>query len=894
MVNRDSHCQAGVSRRPGVRSRFSVASASSSRPDSGPLPSAVVGRDNELGEVAAVVAAGGPGVAILAPAGVGKSRLAREAVRRASEAGALTVWIQATRSAAAVALGACAALVPEDARADDPLDVMRRTASALQERAAGRRVLLAVDDAQLLDAVSAALVLHLVVTGTVTVVATVRTGEPCPDAIVSLWKDAGAARMHLRELDAAGTGALVEAMVGGAVEEDARRWIFETSRGNALYVRELVGAALDRGTLLEVAGLWRMADRPPVSSTLAELVASRLVGLGDDERRVLELLAIGEPLRADELAGEVGDRALLAAEDDGLVTVGEADDVRMAHPLYGEVIAADLPRLHGRELRRRLIAIVERRDARAPGDVMRIARWRLDSGDELSADLLLESAEAALAAGDPELAERVAQRAVDSGAGARAAFLLGRAHIRRSRFDEAETVLASVEDDLPDEELGIAYLQRRVGLLYWNLHRGDDAVALLDRAATWWPGERWRQRMAALQIYPLLVRGGLGGSADEMGELLADPQLDPAARRQLEPMHVGLLFYSGRAREAQAIAQAAEPVPPLSGLDEQAMFSLASASSIDGGFAWEAVRARREAAFAIAVRAQDHAAAGLAASWLGHAHLLAGRLDDARRWLAESEWHFERQDTLGQLVITRALLVQALADRDDASAAAAMLTRAHQALGATDPLPVQRPYLDLAHARLALAEHDAPRAQQLLVASAQAHATMPLQAAWLWHEALRAGASPNAVLAPLEAAAEHCDAPMVDAFLAHVQARDGAALTAAADAFEQIGALVFARETALQAAGAYAGEGRQDSARRAAGRARDLFELGQGGTLPAVEGLDESAVTLTAREAQLVAMAREGLTNPEIADRLVLSVRTVESHLYRAMGKLGVSDRRDL
>ena len=59
-------------------------------------------------------------------------------------------------------------------------------------------------------------------------------------------------------------------------------------------------------------------------------------------------------------------------------------------------------------------------------------------------------------------------------------------------------------------------------------------------------------------------------------------------------------------------------------------------------------------------------------------------------------------------------------------------------------------------------------------------------------------------------------------------------------------------------------------------------------------GLDPDALSLTARERQLVELAAQGLSNPEIADRLVLSVRTVESHLYRAMQKLGIKDRREL
>ena len=68
----------------------------------------------------------------------------------------------------------------------------------------------------------------------------------------------------------------------------------------------------------------------------------------------------------------------------------------------------------------------------------------------------------------------------------------------------------------------------------------------------------------------------------------------------------------------------------------------------------------------------------------------------------------------------------------------------------------------------------------------------------------------------------------------------------------------------------------------------------QDAELPAIDGLDATAVDLTRREAQLVDLARQGLSNGEIADRLVLSVRTVETHLYRGMQKLGIKDRRDL
>ena len=50
---------------------------------------------------------------------------------------------------------------------------------------------------------------------------------------------------------------------------------------------------------------------------------------------------------------------------------------------------------------------------------------------------------------------------------------------------------------------------------------------------------------------------------------------------------------------------------------------------------------------------------------------------------------------------------------------------------------------------------------------------------------------------------------------------------------------------------------------------------------------------LTARQLEVLALGAEGLTNAEVADRLVLSQRTAEHHVAAVLMKLGVSTRRD-
>ena len=77
-------------------------------------------------------------------------------------------------------------------------------------------------------------------------------------------------------------------------------------------------------------------------------------------------------------------------------------------------------------------------------------------------------------------------------------------------------------------------------------------------------------------------------------------------------------------------------------------------------------------------------------------------------------------------------------------------------------------------------------------------------------------------------------------------------------------------------------------------RFEDAVGLALGRRTPAAGGTHVDEVRLTRRENEIAALVAEGLTNREIAERLVMARRTAEGHVAHILGKLGYTSRTQL
>jgi DNA-binding NarL/FixJ family response regulator len=238
-------------------------------------------------------------------------------------------------------------------------------------------------------------------------------------------------------------------------------------------------------------------------------------------------------------------------------------------------------------------------------------------------------------------------------------------------------------------------------------------------------------------------------------------------------------------------------------------------------------------------------------------------------------------------------LTVALAMSGDAAEARAVLADAET--GRHPAFVMLDPELVLARAWVAAAEGAVSEA----LATARQAATMATELGHLAQEVLMLQAAvcfgDRTVAERLAELATTVDGPRVPAAAAHaaaLAAGNGDALMAASQAYERMGDLVAAADAAAQAATAHSTQARRGSAASAAARAHRIAQACAAST-PALTAAAQP-LPLTEREREIVTLAADGLSNREIADRLVVSARTVEGHLYWASTKLGVTSRGQL
>jgi DNA-binding CsgD family transcriptional regulator len=147
-------------------------------------------------------------------------------------------------------------------------------------------------------------------------------------------------------------------------------------------------------------------------------------------------------------------------------------------------------------------------------------------------------------------------------------------------------------------------------------------------------------------------------------------------------------------------------------------------------------------------------------------------------------------------------------------------------------------------------------------------------------------------LSELEAVVEGPRVGLAARFATALRDGDAAELASVSEDFECMGDLVAAVDAASHAAIEYRRNDLRGSGLSCATRAEGLAHR-CGASTPALRQVIEP-LPLTGREREIVTMIGAGLSNREIAERLTLSVRTVEGHIYRAMTKTGCGGRDDL
>jgi DNA-binding CsgD family transcriptional regulator len=729
----------------------------------------------------------------------------------------------------------------------------------------------------------------------------------------------------LPELEVAGlrksdAGALLDLALTGPIDARVRDQIVAETQGNPLALLEL-----PRGlTPSELAGGFGLPGAASLPDRIEESFRRQLDALPAETGRLL-LLAAAEPYgdlsliwRAAERLG-IPIQAAAPAIEAGLVKFGTR--VRFRHPLmrsasYRAASVSDRQAVHR--------ALAEATDAGAEPERRAWHRAQAAAGpDEEVAAELERSAGRAQARGGLAAAAAFLERSVlltaDPARRADRTLAAAQANLQAGAFGTALELAAAAEAG-PLDELQSARVDLLRGQIVFASGLGSDAPPLLLKAA---------KRLESLDLElaretylgawgAALFTGRLAGAGDLLEVSRAARALPPLAhpRRGVGLLLDGLalLTTDGPAAAAPVLRQAARTFAGSDALMAEGLrwgwIAYGAASTLWDDDGWHTILLR-QVGLARRVGALDHlpillGALVMAAVWRGD---LAG----AASLIVEADAATEA--TGSRIAPYAAMLLASLRGHQDEAAPLI------EATIAVAPARGQEAAATYAHWVGAILRNGLGHYEEALAAAQQASEDRHLYVStWVLPELIEAAArSGNTHMAgdALDRLTETTRAGGTDCGLG-IQARSRALLSdgEAADdlyreAIDRLGRTQFRLE--LARAHLLYGEWLRRQRRRADAReqlrtAHDMLEaIGAAGfaerarrELRATGETARKRTTaagdkeLTAQEAQIARLARDGLSNPEIASRLFISARTVQYHLGKVFAKLGITSRSQL
>lgn len=843
------------------------------------------------------------GLVLRGPEGGGKSWNWTQLLDRLARGdGRVVHRFAGSETSRSIPLGAFAPLLPGSANADLGEAQLISIVSAALVGDGSRRTVLGIDDADLLDDVSATVVGQLVRSGDVVLVATQTA------AVVTAWIDS-LARLDrvtfstIEPLEVEDVDALAEARLGGPVRLRLAADVHHLSMGNPARVRSILDGSRDADRIAMVDGLWQLSG-PSMSLTVTAEVAAgfdaTMADLGVPERELLEVVAMVEQAPFDLLEHLDGSGALESLERAGLVNTvvdRSRSTTRLADPLLSLHLRTLVPFASRRRIATSVSAWYDRVGMRRAGDASSCALASLLVGAPVSIETSIVAAEEALRRNEAGIAQSICEAALSREANFELHLLLAQALFARGRPRDAALQLDVVSARAGDADQRVEVALRRGALEAFGFGRPDRAYDAIEagRGDATSDRESGRLDLARAQV-DLLV--GRAGRAHGLLAAISDAAVAAFDHDDWTEHRLALATASlrtGRYDEALEIVDGA--LDALPGVGEPDRLALERLAILRVEVLLPLGRLDRagevvEAAVPGRTEIERHVALARWRLVQSDLRLLRGDITGALD-ACDSAMRLIREDggrDVRSRILAHAALVRCQAG--DGDGARHYLDRLE---GIAAPVDLEtRVAIARALAWSKARAGDKSTATALLLAmGSQARDAGELHfAATIFHDLIRLDATAD-MADELQSLVSTMTDGMPRMFAMYARgrvARDADVLDDVVGRLHRAGALVFAAEAARTLAEVHHDDGDREQGRRAHARADALLHSSPGARTPAAAGADSP---LTPRQHEVAALAWSH-SNSEIAERLCISVRTVENHLHTVFQTLGIHSRSEL